>query len=412
MDGARLVHGTITVEGRNCWRRAHARRVAFLVDGEAYFRNVAEAAERARHAIRIVGWDINSGIRLRRDGTPSEPLGAFLASLLARRPDLHVNVLDWDFAMIYALEREPVPLVGRTWPNHPRLHFHFDGNHPPGASHHQKIVVIDDAVAFVGGFDLAACRWDTSEHAAVDSRRSDPGYAHYAPFHDVQMMVDGDAAAALGELVRDRWFRATGSRIPPVAAGDVWPPALAPDVTDVQVAIARTEPAWQARPAVLEVETLYLDAIAAARRTIYLETQYFTAGRIAAALAARLGEADGPEVVVVAPRACTAWLEEATMGTLRERVLRELRAADRHGRLRVGHPVVPRGDVNVHAKVLIVDDGFLRIGSANASGRSMRFDTECDLAIEADGDARVRNAIAGFRDRLVAEHLGVDPGRV
>src|SRR5207248_1990454 len=141
----------------------------------------------------------------------------------------------------------------------------------------QKVVVIDDRIAFVGGFDLAACRWDTSAHVACDPRRVDPGYGPYAPFHDVQALVDGDAAVALGELTRDRWRRATGAELPRVPTEtDPWPPGVVPDVADVTVAIARTEPAWGFRPAVHEIETLYVDAIAAARRAIYLEAQYLT----------------------------------------------------------------------------------------------------------------------------------------
>ncbi len=40
----------------------------------------------------------------------------------------------------------------------------------------------------------------------------------------------------------------------------------------------------------------------------------------------------------------------------------------------------------VHSKVMIVDDGFLRVGSANLNNRSMGADTECDLAFEASCD--------------------------
>src|SRR5436309_482279 len=101
MMAPRLDGHRITVEGRNCWRRVHARRLAFLVDGEAYFAAFAAAAERAERSIVILGWDIHSGIRLRRDGALNDrarSLGEFLAGLLALRPALHVNVLAWDFA--------------------------------------------------------------------------------------------------------------------------------------------------------------------------------------------------------------------------------------------------------------------------------------------------------------------------
>jgi uncharacterized membrane protein YdjX (TVP38/TMEM64 family) len=72
-------------------------------------------------------------------------------------------------------------------------------------------------------------------------------------------------------------------------------------------------------------------------------------------------------------------------------------------------PGLGDGFLNVHSKVLVVDDEFLTIGSANLNNRSMGFDTECNLAIEARGDERIRQAIRGFRHRLLAEHLGKDP---
>jgi phosphatidylserine/phosphatidylglycerophosphate/cardiolipin synthase-like enzyme/uncharacterized membrane protein YdjX (TVP38/TMEM64 family) len=408
----------VLTEGRNCWRRARAHRVAMLVDGQAYFDAFATAVERARRSIVILAWDIHSRVRLRRDGgrngLPDE-LGEFLNAVVSRNPDLHVNVLDWDFAMIYALEREPLPLFNLGWRTHRRLHFRLDDDHPPGASHHQKIVVVDDALAFVGGLDIAACRWDTARHLAHDPRRVDPGYPLYAPFHDVQMVFDGPAAAAVAALARERWRRATGKPLPARrVASDPWPPGLAPELRDVDVAIARTEPAWEGRPPVHEVENLYLDAIGAARRSIYVEAQYLSSARIGDALAARLQESAGPEVVIVAQCACAGWLEESTMGTLRARLLAELRAADHHHRLGVYYPVVPDLDgqnVVVHSKVFVVDDCFLRVGSSNLTNRSMRLDTECDVAIEAE-DADGRAAIAGVRDRLLGEHLGVEPGQV
>jgi len=132
--------------------------------------------------------------------------------------------------------------------------------------------------------------------------------------------------------------------------------------------------------------------------------------RIAAALRARLAEADGPEVVIVAPRRADGWLSEQVMGSARAVLLQDLRDADRHGRLRFCTPVTEEGhDIYVHAKVLIVDDRLLRIGSSNFNNRSMGLDTECDIAIEAadGGDEAMRREILRVRDGLLAEHLGV-----
>jgi uncharacterized membrane protein YdjX (TVP38/TMEM64 family) len=297
----------------------------------------------------------------------------------------------------------------------------MDGRHPIGASHHQKVVVVDDALAFVGGLDLTRCRWDTPEHAIDAPLRRDIDGKPHPPFHDVQAMADGPLARALGELARTRWLRATGHPAvePCPRPYQHWPPAFPVDIADVEVAIARTEPAFAGRPGVHEVRQLHLDAIAAARRILFFENQYFTSGLIADAMAARLAQPEGPEVVVISPQTQSGWLEEATMGVLRARLHRRLAAADRHRRYRLYGPYLPslkEGCLNVHSKVFTVDDLLLSIGSANLSSRSMAFDTECNLALEARGGgaeaARIGAAIAAMRNRLLGEHLGSSAAQV
>jgi phospholipase D1/2 len=410
--------------GRNCWRMEHARRFAMLVDADAYFRAVRAAIVNARHSVFILSWDIDSRIRLvpegANDGYP-EPLGDFLHEIAASRPDLHVYVLNWDFAMLYALEREWLPVYKLDWRTHRRLSFRMDPHHPIGGSHHQKVVVVDDAVAFVGGLDLTRARWDTSDHACDAPLRCDSDGKPHAPFHDVQAMVDGDVARALGELARERWKQATG-QLPAgarTASHDPWPAHVEPDIVNVDVAISRTEPAFEGRPGVHEVRQLHLDAIAAARKSLFFENQYFTSGLLAEALATRLQEPDGPEVLIISPQTQSGWLEQATMGVLRARAHRRLAEADSHERYLMVCPHIPGLDdqcLNVHSKVFAVDDDVFCIGSANLSSRSMALDTECNLTIEARGDdserQRLRHAIARLRNRLLAEHLDTSPEAV
>ncbi|HEY4542297.1 MAG TPA: VTT domain-containing protein, partial [Noviherbaspirillum sp.] len=293
--------------------------------------------------------------------------------------------------------------------------FRMDGKHPTGASHHQKVVVVDDSLAFVGGLDLTRCRWDTPEHACKQPLRRDADGKSYGPFHDVQAVVDGAAARALGELARTRWERAVSDvTVPPLLEStrieqrdDLWP-EVTPDLTDIDVAISRTEPEFGGWPKVQEVRQLHLDAIAAARRHLFFENQYFTSGLVADALALRLEEEQGPEVMVLSPQNQSGWLEEAVMGVLRARVHRRLRQADRHQRYRMYCPHIPGlGEqcLNVHSKLFAVDEKLFSIGSANLSNRSMALDTECNLTIEARGEARVAQAIGRLRNRLLAEHL-------
>jgi uncharacterized membrane protein YdjX (TVP38/TMEM64 family)/phosphatidylserine/phosphatidylglycerophosphate/cardiolipin synthase-like enzyme len=411
----------ILVDGKNCWRQVHANRVAFLIDAAAYFDAFACAALRARRSILIVGWDFNSRTQLwcgddsqARQRMP-ERLGDFLDDLVRRRRELQIHILDWDFPMIYAMDREAPPVFGLGWRPRRRIHLRYDRDFPVGGSQHQKLVVIDDAMAFVGGTDFGAGRWDTPEHRAQDPRRV-TGNVPYPPVHDVMVALDGDAARALGELARERWRRATGDRLKPVARRhDPWPDDLRVDVEQVKVAISRTDPAYAGRAEVREVEALYVDMIAAARRLIYIENQYLSSMRIGDALEARLLREDCPDIVLVLRRSPDGWLEGPTMGALRAILLTRLRQADRHGRLHVYYPVVPDLDgkcINVHAKLCLVDDDLARIGSANLSNRSMGMDTECDVTLAAGDDAAVRDAIAGLRNRLLAEHLDVAPDQV
>ena len=408
-------------EGDNCWRIAQANRAAFLIDVDAYFTAFRHAVSNARHTVFILGWDIDSRVRLNpgRD-EPALLLLPFLNDVLARRPELRVFALAWDFSVIFTLERELLPAYRFAWNAHPRLSFVLDDVHPFGASHHEKIVVVDDTVAFAGGVDLAIRRWDTPAHAAREPARVDPDGLPYLPMHDVHMVVDGDAAAALGERARARWQRATGHAPSPPPAGhpgpaDLWPGPVTPDARDVPIGIARTIPELDGSAAVHEVANLTLESIASARRFIYAENQYLTSAAAGSALARRLEEPDGPEIVLVLPREEHGWLEKSSMGVLRARVLQRLLDSDRHSRLRIFYPTVPglEGDcVNVHDKVMIVDDRVARVGSANLSNRSMGIDTECDLVLDADLAPALVPVVAGLRDRLLAEHLGVEPRAV
>jgi len=407
----------------NCWRIEHAGRVSLLVDGADYFHAFRECAKLARRSLLIVGWDIDGSFRLERetieDGLPVN-LRDFLDSLARRRKHLQIHVLDWDFAMIFAPDREWLPSLRLDWTTHKRLHFSLDSHYPPGASHHQKIVVVDDRVAFVGGLDFALGRWDTTEHRPDDARRCDTETDDSIPrpYHDVQFMVSGDIAAALGDLARERWHWATEEKLPapdPPADHDPWPGEITPDLTEVRVGIARTRPGFDGEKPVREVEQLLLDAVAAAEHSIYIENQYFTADSVGTALRERLAADSGPEIIVVLPEKTVGWLSQNTMDVLRERLIKRLQAADHHDRLRVYCPHVPGLEpecINVHAKVLIVDDELVRIGSANFNNRSMGLDTECDLVIEACGDARIRKGIAAMRNRLLGEHLGASPAAV
>ena len=208
--------------GISCWRLEKAERAAVLIDAAAYYGALRQALARARRSVVIIGWDIDSRTRLvgltgKPDDGGADLLGAFLTELVTQRPELRIHLLLWDYSIVYALEREAFPSVTLDWTTPEQISVCLDDELPLGASHHQKLVVIDDAVAFCGGLDLTIRRWDTSEHTVDNPNRVDPDGVGYRPFHDMQMMVDGAAAAALAELARDRWRAAACESLKPAA---------------------------------------------------------------------------------------------------------------------------------------------------------------------------------------------------
>lgn len=411
---------SILKEGWNCLGKRRAEKLAFLVDANAYYRAFVKAVSKAEKSVYIAGWEIDSRVRLLRGSNVDEEayrLGPFLNRVVSAKPDLEAHILVWDFTILFALDREPFLIFKLGWNTHERVHFRLDSAHPVGASHHQKIVVIDDRLAFVGGLDLTKKRWDVRSHELFDPRRTDPLGKPYRPFHDVQVIMTGDAAAALGDIFRDRWRRSSHEILRPPEGGaeDPWPAGLVPELNDVDVGIARTYAPYLSNPEVREIERLYLDSIAAARNTIYIENQYVTSDSIAQALAERLREPRGPEVVAIVPKCNGGWLEERTLGVRREKILRDLLETDRYDRFGFFYPcrrTAAFESVKVHAKTQVVDDTLLHVGSANLTNRSMGLDSECDLAIESEGDVRVSRVIARFRDDLLAEHLDTARERV
>jgi phosphatidylserine/phosphatidylglycerophosphate/cardiolipin synthase-like enzyme len=398
--------------GETCWRTARADRAAFLVDTEAYFAAVADALQKARRSVLLLGWGFDPRTRLFPDGydgpADADEIGRVLVDLACAKPELDVRLLIWKSALPIAAQQEFFPHKARKWFRNTPVKFRLDNQVPFGACHHQKVLVIDDRLAFCGGGDISVDRWDTPGHLDDDARRIMPDQEYHAPRHEVMMMVDGEAARALGDLARERWRRCTKEVLapPPDAGGDPWPNQVPPALTDVDVAIARTEPAWKGRPLVPEIRKLALECIASAKDTIYLENQYFASPVITEALAARLAEPDGPEVVLISTGQAPSWFDQMTMDRARGAMIWRLRSADVFGRFRAFWPATSRGDtVIVHSKVSIIDDRIARVGSANLNNRSGGFDTECELAVECDDEER-RLAIAAFRDRLIGHFMG------
>jgi phosphatidylserine/phosphatidylglycerophosphate/cardiolipin synthase-like enzyme len=401
----------------NCWRVERADEFALLIDADVYFAAARSAMRSAKRSIFLVGWDFNARVTLGHPDIEDDGpkgVGDFLLWLARRNPQLEIRLLLWNPGFFSSWAKPAnVPYLLR-WKLHRRITVKLDGNHPVGSSHHQKILVIDDSLAFCGGIDVTTDRWDTRNHLDNDQKRKRPDGTRYGPWHDASSYCLGPAARALGDLCRERWRFAGGEKLDPVE-----PHTSFPSVTGaiafgkVDLAISRTSPAYGERERVIEVERLYIDMIMSARKVVYAESQYFASRAVAHAIAIRLAEEDGPEFVIVNPVKADNWLGAIAMDSARARLRESLRRHDVHDRFRMYHPVTAGGDpIYVHSKLMIIDDEIMRVGSSNFNNRSMRYDNECDVAIETQDIDELKSKLTNLRNDLVGEHLGVEADAV
>lgn len=423
---------TILELGRNAWKTARPDAAGVLVDAAAYYRAFYAAALRAKRSIILSGWQFDSGVPLLRgnDAAPGAEvrLLKLLNELCERNPELDVYILAWDFHVVFSLEREWMQTLYFEWGTNRRLHFRFDDTQAAQGAHHQKFVVIDRSVSFVGGIDLCEARWDDRRHLQDNPSRQSHG-APVKPYHDVQAYLLGcEPADVLRELFADRWARTEGPEVAlPECDHDAELVAgfsgQGPDTLAMgagAVAFSRTD-ARAARQTVREVERLLVDAIAAAERLIYLETQYFSSTTICDALVARMRQAERPrlEIVMVINAKPEAVKEEFAVGLRQAKILMRLaQTADSTAHhLGIYHTLCAgeapdRASTYIHSKLLLVDDRFLTVGSANLTNRSMGVDTELHVSWETTGmseqDAQLRQRVQAFRVSLLAEHTGLD----
>ncbi|KRA83552.1 phospholipase D-like domain-containing protein [Altererythrobacter sp. Root672] len=407
------------------WRYAMASRARLIVDAEAYFDLMQQAMLKARQRILLIGWDVDTRVHLthgrrwwQRGWNRNFParLGGFIPWLTRNRQGLEVRILKWGVgALKFAFRGSMMLDLIRWFPNR-RIDFKFDSIHPLGCSHHQKIVVIDKALAVCGGIDMTVGRWDTPKHLEQDARRKTPNGAPYFPWHDMTMMMEGPVAAELEALALNRWVRAGGKPLTPSTPSDdsAWPDGLDPHFENVEVGIARTRPEYDEDPGVREIEALFRQHIARAKRFIYAESQYFASRVIAEAITARMAEADPPEVVIVQPISANGWIEATAMDPARAQLVAAIREIDEHARFHIYTPYSGETPIYVHAKVMIVDDQILRVGSANFNNRSMGLDTECDVFIDCERPANGHCGamIRDLRHSLLAEHCGISAEEV
>jgi phosphatidylserine/phosphatidylglycerophosphate/cardiolipin synthase-like enzyme len=412
--------------GHNCWTAdAAINSAGLLIDARAYYRAFYHAARQARRYVLIAGWHLDSELRLLRgedaEGVEGDVrLLPFLRDLCRRTPGLRVYVLAWDYSVNYAWEWEWWQEWKFEAAGGGQIEFVFDAEHAVAASHHQKWVVIDGRLAFVGGLDFCCNGWDDRGHPARHPGRCEPDGKVHDPYHDLMAALTGPAVGELVNYFRERWRAAGAGELDLPQPPDGSPPAVRPAVRLAadRVAFSRTQPQTMSNPnSVLEIRQLYRDAIEAAEQLIYIENQYFSSQDVFQALIDRMRAPDRSklDVVMLLPRRLPSWVEAAAMGPPRLWMLDALRQTARETGHRLGlyASVAPDGGcevpVLIHSKLLLVDDRFLTLGSANASNRSMGLDTELNVAFEArtDADRPLVRSIRRVRVNLLAEHCGL-----
>lgn len=414
--------------GRNASREATAGTAGVLVDAADYFHAFYWAAERAQRSILLSGWEFDSGLPLLRgdDARPGAEvrLVRFLNGLCERNPDLYICILAWNFHIVLAPEREWLQRMYFHWLTHEHLHFVMEDSPVSGGSMHQKFAVIDGNLAFLGGMDLREACWDDRRHLKDNPHRLTRGRPD-KPYHDVQAYVaGGEAPMALEQYFFQRWQRAGGTLPPlppPVPGGGDYRPRGALGLGGGTVALSRTQP-FASGLIMRDVERLFEDAIAAAERFVYIETQYFSSRKVREALLHRMRAAGRPalDIVVVVNERGEAVKEDIAVGFRQlENVVELRRVAQETGHALGIYYSLPDGGSDdderptyIHSKVMAVDDRFLTIGSANVTNRSMGIDCELHASWEATRDDHaLRRRIRRVRVSLLAEHTGASSAR-
>jgi len=417
-----LNSGASAISRRSYSKKTVANSWEEIWEAGPYYERISELLEDAENHVIFVGWQIDSRLPMSRpirppsallEATPypRERLREKVIRLCESKPDFHVYFLIWDHSYLYVIEREL--WQGRIWDEvHPRVHFIFDNRHAFGSSHHEKICIIDGVIAFCGGIDLCDERGDTPNHFYNDPRRSlDWKAEHHGPYHDMAVQVTGEACIDIHRHVERRW-KAISSIPFPGAATNLRPSQ------GHQVYISRTvanDPPGS--PIVREIEFLFRDLIKAAKKRVILEGQYYWSTEMNDLFITKLQEMRGTgfELIIILSELRQVKSFTRVMAQHQMKLLEQLRiAAQLTGtRLLTGvpyvagnHPSVDPGErpgtkpIYVHSKVLVIDDRYLSIGSANFARRALRVDTELTLTLEARTLAD-RSHIRGFAARVL-----------
>jgi phosphatidylserine/phosphatidylglycerophosphate/cardiolipin synthase-like enzyme len=365
--------------------------VEVLVDGAEALAAIDDAIRGARSHVHLAGWHVDPDFALRRGGD-AQPLRELLAEV-AQRAD--VRVLAWAGAPLPVIKptRRMARDCRRRLTEGSRVRCALDSRERPLHCHHEKLVVVDDEVAFVNGIDLTALVGDRFDEPAHPARGR-------LGWHDVGSRLRGPLVADVARHFAARWREVDGEELPdpavPVAAGEI------------EAQLVRTVPEriydFLPRGEFSIVES-YLRALRSAKRLVYLENQFLWSPEVCSVLAGKLAHppSDGFRVVVLLPERANNGQDD-TRGQLG--VLAEADSRGGGGRFlacTIRSRTGQRSErLYVHAKVGIVDDRWLTVGSANLNAHSFFNDSEVNVVTCDERLAR------DTRLRLWAEHLEVE----
>ena len=174
--------------GDTCWRVERANRFSVLVENAAYFDALSSALSKAKRSVVVLGWQFDPRTRLNPETRPGDrqaEIGHQIRMMIKQNPDLDIRLLIWKSPLLIAASQGFFPQRAQRWFRRRTADFRLDSPGPLGACHHQKVVVIDDAIAFCGGGDIATDRWDSMEHLDGDPRRCLPSGCICPPRHEV-----------------------------------------------------------------------------------------------------------------------------------------------------------------------------------------------------------------------------------
>lgn len=413
---------SILAAPKTCFTIAETQSSGVLVDARDYFRAFHRAASEAESYVLISGWEFDSDVELVRGDDAAGaryPAGlrAFLTALTADKPELRIFMLAWDYSVFFVMEREWMQKLIFDWTTPKAISFRFDRTHATGGCHHQKLAIVDGRIALLGGIDLARSRWDDRRHVPANPLRRD-GLLVHGPYHDAGCFVTGPAVGELRELFERRWAAATGEllELPRNVPHDPFEPDGALPLRSKRVGLSQTRGVQGDTAPLEQIFELYRRAISEAEHSIYMETQYFTSEAVRDALVARMRDRTKPrpDIVLIKPRGADTPKERVALADAQDELLSSLAsvAEETGSHFGVYYSVSFDEDGEevptfVHAKLLVVDDRLLSVGSANLTNRSMKLDTELNASWESErrGDELSRD-IARVRASLLGEHTG------